>query len=76
MAQILAKPKKIRILEVPLSLSVFGLKVLRFFKVVNWHPEKLIRLNEEKVLETTSGAFEELNYRPRFFEEGIKEYFN
>ncbi|MDG1275696.1 MAG: NAD-dependent epimerase/dehydratase family protein [Algoriphagus sp.] len=76
MAQILAKPKKIRVLEVPLGLSVFGLKVLRFLKVVNWHPEKLIRLNEEKVLETTSGALEELNYHPRIFEEGIKEYFN
>lgn len=76
MAQILAKPKKIRVLEVPLGLSVFGLKMLRFVKVVNWHPEKLIRLNEEKVLETTAGALEELNYHPRHFEEGIKEYFN
>jgi nucleoside-diphosphate-sugar epimerase len=76
MAQILAKPKKIKVLEIPLNLSVFGLKVLRFIKVVNWHPEKLLRLNEEKVLETTNGALEELNYRPRLFEEGVKDYFN
>lgn len=76
MAQILAKPRKIRILEVPLGVSVLGLKVLRFCKLVKWHPEKLLRLNEEKVLETTSGALEDLNYHPRLFEEGIKEYFN
>lgn len=76
MAEILAKPRKIRILEVPLGVSILGLKVLRFCKLVNWHPEKLLRLNEEKVLETTSGALEDLNYHPRLFEEGIKEYFN
>lgn len=76
MVQSLSPEKKIRVVEIPLSLSVFGLKMLRILKIANWHPEKLLRLNEEKVLVSTSDAFEDLHYAPKAFDEVIKNYYS
>lgn len=75
MSTFLMQGKKVLIVEFPLSLGLIGLKFLRMLKIVNWHPEKLQRLNEVKVLESTKEAFEDLNYSPRTFQDGIKSYF-
>lgn len=76
MVNALSNGKKVRIIQIPLSLSIAGLKLLRILKIANWHPEKLLRLNEEKVLNSTEGAREDLNYHPIAFEEVIKNYFS
>lgn len=75
MAKTLMEGKKFFVIEFPLALGIAGLKLLRFLRIVNWHPEKLLRLNEQKVLESTPEAFLDLNYQPRTFQEGVKSYF-
>ena len=74
MAKTLMEGKKIFVIEFPLALGLAILKLLRFFRIVNWHPEKILRLNEQKVLESTPEAFSDLKYQPRTFSEGVKSY--
>ncbi len=75
MAKTLMEGKKIFVIEFPIALGLAGLKLLKFLRIVNWHPEKILRLNEQKVLESTPEAFSDLNYQPRTFQEGVKSYF-
>ncbi|TFV97215.1 hypothetical protein E4S40_00740 [Algoriphagus kandeliae] len=75
MVGVLSPNKRVFVVSIPLKISVLALKVLRFFKLAEWHPEKLLRLNEEKVLKSTPESLEDLGYSPRNFEEGVKAYF-
>jgi nucleoside-diphosphate-sugar epimerase len=74
MAKALMEGKRILIIEFPLWLGLYALKAFRFLRLANWHPEKLLRLNEQKILESTPDAFIDLEYQPRSFVEGIKSY--